>query len=302
MEYEQDSSVTFYSTFVDANGSPAKIISGAITISHRAGSTTKTDVDSAALVQLSGSTYYYIWHIPSGANKTVYNARYVGVDSDGKIGVADEAFQVIPRRFYDKKGGGFVQRVKKDIWTVKEKEELLDMLRSLSEKSEIGRKELRKQLSELSGSLLNISAELKEYVGADLDKIGSSIKSEVDIASDKLGDIIKDIKAKLASQQKIIERYGKLVEEMDSKGTEVNSLVVKELLSLSKGIETVGTDLRNEKISLVISELDDLRKQIDEFRSNLGSEIEDLKEAFVLSIPKEVMEELKNETARINRK
>ena len=128
-EYEQGSNQRFYATFTNANGEAATI-SGTPTneISQIQGNSVTVDVGTTDMTLFSGSasTYYYDWNIPAAGDRTsytaLYNAVYRGVvvsDRVDAVGAFD--FQVITRKFFDKKGGGFVQRAPKaDIWTEKE--------------------------------------------------------------------------------------------------------------------------------------------------------------------------------------
>ena len=104
VEYEQGSDIRLYTTWRTHAGEEADVSSGIVTISHIWGSEATVDVGEQALTLLSGSTFYYDWNIPAGADKTTYNARYIGTYSTGEVVVGGEDFLVIPRRFYDRKG------------------------------------------------------------------------------------------------------------------------------------------------------------------------------------------------------
>ena len=136
VEYEQDTRIVLYATFLTQLGEAATI-SGTPTITVRhynAG--VKTDVNAQDMTQLAGSTYYYEYHIANSADKTVYTVHYNATYSDSTAVVGNEEFYVIPRKFYSRKAGGLVQRFPKSIWSGDEKDLIV---RKIGQLEEIGK-------------------------------------------------------------------------------------------------------------------------------------------------------------------
>ena len=201
MEFEQGSKQTFYVTFADYLGQEA-VVSGTptVTISHRWGNGKTIDVDNQGMTLLSGSTYFYRWDIPVKSDLTTYNVRYHGVYSGTDLSatpvVGAEEFQVIPVRFFRKKGGGFVQKVSvKQPWTEKEKDEVIGKIDKISSSFEsvagrlfeLNPRDYSEQLDKINDSL--------SIVGRDLQRLGEinkSISSESQ-RIDKLADKVSSM-------------------------------------------------------------------------------------------------------------
>ncbi|MFH1638430.1 MAG: hypothetical protein ABIB71_08445 [Candidatus Woesearchaeota archaeon] len=279
MEYEQGSSIKLYATFVTYKGVQADVSSGAVVVSHINSNREVIDVAETALSLLSGSTYYYDWSIPIGADKGSYATKYIGSYSDGSVVVGEETFQVITKKFYDKKGGGFVQRIKADVWTEKEKEAVIDALNKLTEgdlKSKL--LSLRGDVSKMSNMVFGLSEGLKAVsLGVNESKVSTSSN----ITSLKL--YFDEISEKLSA-------YKESIKELSEK--EINfddSNIVNKLGVLSRSVGDLGTGLRNERLGRVIAELEDLHKKFDEFEE-VFAEIQTL----------EVKERIKNELKGTN--
>ena len=299
-EYEQGSSPVFYVTFADANGEPASVTSGTIAIRHRYGSSTTTDVNDELLTQLNGSTYYYGgWSIPSSADRTVYDVRYIGTYSDGTIAIGDETFYVIGRSFFDKRGGGMVKTVtKRDTWTNEEKENLLSAISELARKHNIETELSQSAITELKSGLNGISTNLVSFSDNFInltDKVSQNAKKN-DIESSNRG--IEEVKvvAKKAielveAQQQIINETSRAIKETSAKDKTREESAAKEIYALSKAISDLGLVLRNERLGHIISELDDLKMESGE-----------LKKLVVMTASREVLELTKSGITEINRR
>ena len=255
MEYEQGSSIKFYATFATYKGVQADVSSGAIIVSHINSSQEVIDVSEVAMSLLSGSTYYYDWNIPVGADKGSYTAKYIGAYSDDSIVVGEESFQVITKKFYDKKGGGFVQRIKADVWTEKEKEAVIEALDKLTEG------DLKEKLLALKNDISGVSKEVFGLV-EELKSVGLGVKGvdlNVSATIDELKPYFNSVESKLSGYYNSIKELSEAEEDFD------DTNIVNKLGILSKSVTELGTNLRNERLGLVISELEDLRKKFDEF-------------------------------------
>lgn len=260
MEYAQRTNPTFYATFVDKNGEAASVTSGVIFISHRWGNSTTTDVDEQAMTRLSDSKFYYEgWAIPAGGDKTTYTVKYVGAYSDGTVGVGSEEFQVIPKKFYDKKGGGFVQRVRADVWTNKEKEALLEAIEKLMEKEKIDTNLIEQRINESHSLLSNVSREL-----------GSTMTKEDSLSlATRIGDVkelVSKLETDLSLQKSELDEHKETLKGLAGKEDYDDSKVLEKISSVSKDLTGLHTDLRNERIGHIIASLEDLRKEIDDFK------------------------------------
>jgi len=292
-EYEQGAIITFYPRFVDHNREEA-IISGTptITINHMWGGLLTVDIDHKDMALMSGTAYEYSWNIPAAADRTSYNVKYNAIYSGVNFQTTDvvggEDFQVITRKFYDKKGGGFVQRASKaDIWTEKEKDAVLEALSDLSKSNRVNLGSIESRLTNFSTLLSAVSADLNESVKKD-DFVAIK-ESLVDVKG-----FISNLKEEMVNQEKEITSSKELVELLSKKEDYNDSEVVKKLSGLSKSIINLEVDLKNDRTGLVISELDDLCKNLEEF-----------KKVFVLTLPTDlklkVKERLDNEDVRITK-
>lgn len=275
MEYEQASDQRVYATFVDHDGVEA-VISGTptATIMHMQGNATIIDVGNGAMTQLSGATYYYAWNVPNSADRTTYtvefNAVYGGVNLESTHVAAATDFQVIPRKFYDTRGGALIQRITSNkIWTKKEKDTLIDMVEALFKKTS-KLQEIKSDMGLLSDKLSDMSVSLSQ-------------KAEQK-DSEGIKDALESIGKELFKQQVRIEGYEPVLRELSGREGYDDINIVKKLSELSKSIGGLGQDLRNERLPLIISELGDLHKNVDDFKS-----------AFMKSIPREIVERIKNE-------
>jgi hypothetical protein len=298
-EYEQGSSPVFYVTFADANGEPASVVSGTITVRHRWGSSTTTDVDDANLTQLNGSTYYYSnWSIPSAADRTVYDVRYIGTYSDGTIAIGDETFYVIGRAFFDKStGGGMVRNVtKRDTWTKEEKDKLLETISELAEKHNVETSLSQSALTEIKSNFSGLSKNLVSFSDDFInlsDKISKNAnKSDMELSLREIDEVKLASKRAIElveSQKRAIDETLRVISELTAKDQEKDSVITKKISILSEAISGLNTEIRNERIGYIISELDELRSDSNE-----------LKKLVVMSAPREVLESLKNGITEAN--
>lgn len=261
MEYEQGSSITLYATFIKDSGEEASI-SGTptTTISHYWGGI-NYDVTAQNMALLSGTTYYYNWNIPARADQTTYTAKYNAVYSGTNLEIANivgsEDFLVIKRKFYDKKGGGLVQKVSRaSIWTMKEKEEVLRILEALAEKDD------KRLFDSLEGSIKQLS-------------------EKSDLTETK--KLIGGLREKISAYEAMIKKLGEKKINFD------DSNIVKGLKNLSQTVNSFDRDLRNERITHIVAELEDLHKNFDSFQK-----------VFAKTLPMEIVEEIKNEHGRNN--
>ena len=247
MEYEQGSTPVFYVTFADYDGSQADVVSGTINIKHYYGANTTTDVDDQTLTQLYDSTYYYNgWNIPARADQTIYDVRYVAVYSDNSVVVGGIDFQVIPRRFYDRKGGGLVKNVSlKTIWTRKEKEALLKTIDQIGD-----------MISRISGELeLKADKSLSDELNVKFEEVNKHLTG-LESLSDKT--VMMDSINKL--DNKIIE-----IREMVSDSTKDQE--VKKVLKLTcSKLSEIKPEHYMDRLPTVIAQLDDVQHKINEFR------------------------------------
>ena len=271
MEYEQGSSIKFYATFATYKGVQADVSSGAIVVSHINSSQEVIDVSEVVMSLLSGSTYYYDWNIPVGADKGSYTAKYIGAYSDDSIVVGEESFQVITKKFYDKKGGGFVQRVKADVWTEKEKEAVIEALNRLTDGA------LKENLLSLKNDVTKMSSEVFGLTEG-LKVVGDDLKEHSLESIGRLKPYFDGIGEKLSLYEGSIKELSEKEINFDEKN------IVTKLGILSRSVNSLGTELRNERLGRVIAELEDLHKKFDEFE-----------EVFAETLPLKTKERIKNE-------
>lgn len=275
----QGSTPKFYATFVDRYGAEA-VISGTptATVMHMQGSNVVYDISDQDMTQVSGTLYFYEYNIPARADKSTYtvefNTIYSGINTESTHVVGGIDFQVIPRRFYDKKGGGFVQKVvAKPVWTEKEKDELIEAVEALFEKT-----------SKLKGIDANMG-----FLSDKLSRISLSLSQKAEQKdSEGIKELIEDVSKELAEQQIRIGEYKAVISELGEKELKFDdSHIIKRLTDLSNSFAGLDQNLRNDRVTLVISEIEDLHKDVKE-----------LQEVFVKSMPKEAVERMKNEYER----
>lgn len=225
MIYEQGSTPIFYATFVDYQGRQAVVSSGTASIFHKHGSVDIWDI-SGTMTQMSESTFYYTWNIPANADEGFYSVKYVGAYDDGTVAVGGEGFQVIPRGFYDKKGGGFVQKIsaKKDIWTKEEKELVLKLLEQLMAKK-LNLTPILETLDEKmdeNGSKFNIiTREIVKYnqLKEDLNQILTAIEhsKSQDVTRADINNFIKQVQciALRLDEFKELDKTGRIITELN---------------------------------------------------------------------------------------
>lgn len=188
MIYERASSVMFYAEFLDWKGSPATI-SGTptITINHYAGSL-KTDVSSSNMTNLSGSKYYYEYHIPANADKTDYLVTYSAIYSDGTNVNGNEGFYVIDRNFYDRSKGSFTRVVAKGL-NDEDKNYLDSLFESISEKM----KSLKPDYSEIKNTIINNKDYLDKNISEKFDFVLDNNSGKVDVVNERISVLSKNI-------------------------------------------------------------------------------------------------------------
>ncbi|HUW48456.1 MAG TPA: hypothetical protein VMW36_06920 [Patescibacteria group bacterium] len=236
-EYEQGSNQRFYATFVDYKGEAA-IISGTptIEISHINSGARTVDIGTRNMTLMSGavSTYYYAWNIPAAADRTsytaIYNAIYSGVNASTRtdaVGAFD--FQVITRKFYDKKGGGFVQKISREnIWTKKEKEKVM-------------------------ASIELLLSENKKLVENKLQDLSKSISKTL---------TVKDDSKEFESIKKLLEETKEKIKAISEKKINTNDVkVVRELTELTKKVDTLSKVLGESD-----KKFDGLKEDVDDFK------------------------------------
>jgi hypothetical protein len=193
---------------------------------------------------------------------------------------------------------------KRDTWTKEEKDNLLETISDLARKHNIETSlsqsfltDSKSALSELkltlgglsenivsfSGNFINLSDKISK--NANKNDIELSIKNieEVKSASKKAIDLVE-------SQQLAIDETSKIIREMTVRDKEREEHIIKKISELSESISGLNTEIRNEKLSCIISELDDLRVDSSE-----------LKKLVVMSAPREVLESMKNGIAKNDR-
>ena len=239
-------------TFLDANGEEAEITgTPTISIYHRKGDSTVTDVNAQSMIQLSGSKYFYEYHIPANADKTVYYVVYNATYSDGTKAVGDETFQVVPRKFFSKKGGGFTSKtIYKGVWTRKEKESLLEKLNKLLAKLEDMNVIEKKKLSEEIERLKLIKKEI-------LESIKTSDYSE---SLQKILTILYELKR---------QKEGKgIISKLQSLANKVNKIEERTIiLDRKKEIDEIKSDLE-EMAKFIVKTIpsDKLEEMVKECR------------------------------------
>jgi hypothetical protein len=262
-EYEQGSQVVFYANFIDYKGNPA-VLTGTpqIIMYHRHGNTTTKDIDYEDMSQDSivPSAYYYKYHVPIGADKSTYTVVYSGTYSDGTNGINTEDFLVINKKFFDKKGGGFVQKISVDkIWSKEEKEQVLDFLSKIKEANNF--LDLQEKMDKTIDSLSLMSKGLSGNNKSLEEQKELLIKSNENI-----------VNLKNSSSESVVQFNEKeIIENIDS---------------VSKQVQELGDCLRKEKIELVVSQLDDLKKEF----SNQQTDFDEFKQFFVSILSDKTME------------
>lgn len=238
MEYEQGSDQRFYATFVTYKGEAATVTgTPTITITHD-WSGLVTDVNAQNMTLLAGTTYYYKWNIPVRADQTTYNVRYNATytndDATTTNVVGSEEFQVIKRKFYDKKGGGFVQRIVPKEWDIQEKERLFAILESLLNKDS-GKIDIIKGIENLADR-----TKKNEYL------LDSSVKT-------------------LSNLHKLDSNDEKLLLLANTLGENIKKIEEK--------LEAKKEDLFFSEISLIKEELSFLKSELEDFKSAFADQV-----------------------------
>lgn len=279
MEYEQGSSQSFYATFVNHDGEAA-IVSGIPTISiqHYQGNVVVSDVISQDMNLRSGTEYYYNWNIPAASDLTTYyttySAVFSGVSISKRIDVLGSFdFQVIPRQFYKRRGGGIVNRIAKElIWTIKEKEEVLNKIEEIFEKLKFIQKGVTGVKIKLSEDINKIK--IKDYT-EDLERV----KDSLSIMSKDLS-VVSSFGSKIEEVEGKIEKISNLIrskpdpKEIDIGRLDKSLLDLKEELNILKPISE-----KLNRLSGIRLELADMSDKLDE--------IESIKQLYLKTLPSE---------------
>ena len=140
-----------------------------------------------------------------------------------------------------------------------------------------------KALEDLTSSSLSelrsIEEDMSKFSG-DLVLLSNSLKSN---SVESVSKILTEIEPKFLDIKTKIDGYEEVMKGLNYD----DSKMVKKIAVLSNSVLNLDTDLRNERISMVISELEDLHKEFDEF-----------KEVFVESLSIEAKERVSNEIER----
>ena len=234
MEFEQNSSVYLYTTFVNMSGESATI-SGTPTISvyHMAEGGTKTDVNSANMTQLVDSTYFYKHHIAARADLTTYTAVFSATYSDATLAVGNSDFLVIPRKFYKRKGGSLVAKIIKDkVWTEKDKELVLDLIKEIASKN------------------------------TDV----SSLEAKLDNSTQAVKTLLADAADYKESQLSLLAEREKIIEEICQSRKSENSEVYAKFKKIDSLLMELNSRLDDSKMEQILLELDAFRKELDDFK------------------------------------
>lgn len=270
MEYEQGMDAVLWVTFADYKGTEVNVASGTVTVSHRWGNDTRTDVDRQALANTAGGTFYYIWNIPAAAARTVYDVKYVGTYADGTVGVGDETFYVVPRKFYRTKAGGMIQKtIMPKVWTKKEKDETIEKIDLLEE-----------SLGKILGFVKRINI---KYYAKDMRKLNDSV-SLISKDLSKLDEIKTEV---MAGENKTIKAIELIESKPEPKELDFNWLKYSlgELKSNLELVENMSEKL--DRLGPILLEVDNISKGIKDLKDL--KDLKELKELYLRTIPKETL-------------
>jgi hypothetical protein len=212
-EYAQNEEIVLRAVFLTQE-SEAAAVSGTptITIKHRWGGLTTTDVSAQNMTNLSGTEYIYKWHIPANADKTEYFVTYNASYADGTNVIGGQGFHVIPRKFYSKIGGAFVQKVFSGL-NREEKQKLFIVLKEIINQLDSVKKTSTKDKGEALKKFDKITREIDALMKKD----------EVTPLVVKINQVREDIKNKKSKDY--TPEIGELRNELD----ELASILIKSI-------------------------------------------------------------------------
>ena len=245
MIVEQNSELNFYVTFLDFLGEAASI-SGTPTISvfHRQGASTKTDINANNLTQLNETTYYLKWRPSARAYKGTYVAKYSATYNDGTDVLGEESFQIVDRAHYGKNVGGLVLKGKgttaaEPIWSENEKNKVFEILDGLILK-----------ISSIDGLDKNLSERL-----SGLSEIDSRLMGSLEKQNDSMSKITF------------------LVDKLQKKKPFVNKFDDSKIIAEMNNLKTCIAEFKNLneelRIPRIISELEEIRMGLENFQHDL---------------------------------
>lgn len=135
--FESSISAELVATFLKNTGEAATI-SGTpqVTIYYVSSGAAVTQLSTTNMTQLTGSSYFYSWSVPSPDNLRVYIVRYSATYSDSTSVVGEETVLVVPKWFYSRRwqGGGWMKEIIKgdESWKKEEKDNLLNTIEKLN--------------------------------------------------------------------------------------------------------------------------------------------------------------------------
>jgi len=238
--YAQGETVLLFVTFATSKGEAATI-SGTPTISiyHRWGGSTTTDVNAQNLTQLTATTYYYSFYVNTSADKTDYVVKYAATYTDGTSAIGEDIFKVVDGKFYKKPLAGSSQTtIVRPIWTAEEKEKLIKTMRMIET--------LTKNLAEVTKLLTKANAEIAKSV----EKVSSKlVDSDIKIENLK-NEINEDTKESSIKYDKITKEVAGVTNLQSIKFSEIE----KANSEATQKIQKIQSDI-DELAKLVIKSL-----------------------------------------------
>lgn len=244
----RNQSRVFYANFLNQDGSAATVNgTPTVTLVRNTGGAIEWIFSGVAMTLLAGSKYMYPYHIPNNIRKDSYLVIYDAEYSDGTSVRGSEILQIVDNDFFAKKGGGMVvQRATIPVeWKPEEKKIVLKTLYDLTQKVD--------SLSILYNDLGKISKRVALLSG------------------------------KLSENKKIDKRIGSNMMKMSKEINELREHVVdSKVIEKLDGLKSVLDEAHfsgSERMPRVLSELDDIRANLNDFM-----------DAFVKSLPTKKIE------------
>jgi len=146
---------------------------------------------------------------------------------------------------------------------------MIEAIEAITKKADL--KLVEDNMSKLSDMLFDLSVELGKKAGQqDAKGIEKSVKA---------------LEKELKSQQKKIKGYEAAIKALGEKQLNFDDTnITKRLTELSKEMSAIDLDLRNDRTSRMIMDLENLTKVVDDFKAY-----------FVRAMPEETRERIKNE-------
>ena len=252
MEIEQGTSQSFYATFADYDGSEVSILSSAIIISHRHGGSTTTDVNNVQMTQFSGSTYYYTFDFARNCDLGKYAVKYIGLYSDGTVRIGAEDIQLVARGAFEKTRGGTVKNpIHKDVWLPSEKYDIIGAIKEI-QSTLVDINSIKGNLTDLKTDFVNTKKILDEEKEIDFNPIITRL-------SDIENNITKIFSEKGASNSEIKIDDKTFCDKIDRLSEKFSSTIS----SLKNTSRPQDGEIYDKRITLLISQIDDISKQID---------------------------------------